>query len=118
MKKNLEKKGSILYSTKATNINDERVKYFENSVGSTHDKINSFTRYSSRQNIAKLIAQYKLIELSKDKLGDIIEAGVYFGSGLMGWASIATSLEHLIINVRFWALIRLKVRLEYQKLIS
>jgi hypothetical protein len=93
MKKNLEKKGSILYSTKATNINDERVKYFENSVGSTHDKINSFTRYSSRQNIAKLIAQYKLIELSKDKLGDIIEAGVYFGSGLMGWASIATSLE-------------------------
>jgi len=93
MIKNSEKKGSILYSHEKLNLDDERVKYFNNSVGTIHDKINSFPRFASRQNIAKLIAQYKLIELTKDKLGDIIEAGVYFGSGLMGWASIATSLE-------------------------
>lgn len=93
MKKNIEKQGSILYSEENLNLNEKRVKYFENSVGTTHDKINSFTRYSSRQNIAKLLAQYKLIEMTKDNLGSIIEAGVYFGSGLMGWANIIASLE-------------------------
>ena len=31
--------------------------------------------------------------MSKNKLGDIIEAGIYFGSGLMGWANIVASLE-------------------------
>ncbi len=93
MKKNTEKQGSILYSKDNLNLNEKRVKYFENSVGNTHDKINSFTRYISRQNIAKLIAQYKLIEMSQNKLGDIIEAGIYYGSGLMGWANIIASLE-------------------------
>ena len=93
MKKNTEKQGSILYSRDSLSLNEKRVKYFENSVGSTHDKINSFTRFISRQNVAKLIAQYKLIEMSKNKLGDIIEAGIYFGSGLMGWANIVASLE-------------------------
>ena len=93
MKKNTEKQGSILYSRDSLSLNEKRVKYFENSVGSTHDKINSFTRFISRQNVAKLIAQYKLIEMSKNKLGDIIEAGIYFGSGLMGWANILASLE-------------------------
>ena len=66
--------------------------YFESSVGSLHDKINSFTRFSSRQNIAKLIAQYKLIEMTKNNLGSIVEAGV-IGPGLMGWANILASLE-------------------------
>jgi len=93
MIKNSEKKGSILYSHEKLNLDDERVKYFNNSVGTIHDKINSFPRFASRQNIAKIIAQYKLVELTKDKLGDIVEAGVYFGSGLMVWASIAASLE-------------------------
>ena len=93
MKKNTEKQGSILYSKSNLNLNEKRVKYFENSVGSTHDKINSFTRFSSRQNIAKLLAQYKLIEITNNNLGNIIEAGVYFGSGLMGWANILASLE-------------------------
>ena len=93
MKKNIEKQGSILYSKKNLTLNDKRVGYFESSVGSLHDKINSFTRFSSRQNIAKLIAQYKLIEMTKNNLGSIVEAGVYFGSGLMGWANILASLE-------------------------
>lgn len=93
MKKNIEIQGSILYSKKNLTLNDKRVSYFESSVGSLHDKINSFTRFSSRQNIAKLIAQYKLIEMTNNNLGDVIEAGVYFGSGLMGWANILASLE-------------------------
>lgn len=91
--KQQEKRGSILYSNKNLSLNEKRIKYFENSVGNTHDKINSFTRFISRQNIAKLIAQYEMIKITNSKLGDIIEAGVYFGSGLMGWANILASIE-------------------------
>jgi|TARA_B100001964_G_C14227674_1_gene598451 hypothetical protein len=93
MKKNKEKQGSILLSKSQYNLNEKRKKYFENSKGSLIDKINSFTRYVSRQNIAKLIAQYELIKETKGVLGDIVEAGVYYGSGLMGWANICCSIE-------------------------
>ena len=47
----------------------------------------------SRQNIAKLIAQLEMVRLTSGILGDIVEAGVYYGSGLMGWANIVASLE-------------------------
>ena len=65
MKKNKEKQGSILSSKSQYNLNEKRKKYFENSKGSLIDKINSFTRYVPRQNIAKLIAQYELIKETK-----------------------------------------------------
>ena len=34
-----------------------------------------------------------MIEMTQNNLGDIVEAGVYYGSGLMGWANILASLE-------------------------
>ena len=43
--------------------------------------------------IAKLIAQLEMVRLTSGVLGDIVEAGVYYGSGLMGWANIIASLE-------------------------
>ncbi len=92
-RKNTEKQGSILYSKKNLSLNEKRAKYFDNAKGSTHDKINSFTRFISRQNIAKLVAQLKMIEMTQNNLGDVVEAGVYYGSGLMGWANILASLE-------------------------
>jgi len=93
MKKNLEKKGSILYSKKDLSIFDYREKYFAESKETPGGKLNSLTKFSSRQNIAKLIAQLKIFELTRNITGDIIEGGVYFGSGLFGWANIAVSLE-------------------------
>lgn len=93
MKKNIEKKGSILYSKKDLSIFDYREKYFAESKETPGEKLNSLTKFSSRQNIAKLIAQLKIFELTRNITGDIIEGGVYFGSGLFGWANIAVSLE-------------------------
>tara|TARA_Y100000591_G_scaffold316502_1_gene325170 strand:- start:1049 stop:1804 length:756 start_codon:yes stop_codon:yes gene_type:complete len=93
MKKNIEKKGSLLSSLSQRTLGKKRSDLFKNSKGSLEDKINSFTVYSSRQNVAKLIAQYELVKETKNVLGDIIEAGVYYGSGLMGWANILASIE-------------------------
>ena len=91
--KNKEKKGSILSSKNQYTLQELRADFFLNSKGNTIDKINSFTKYSSRQNIAKLIAQFELFNKTKHILGDIVEAGVYHGSGLFAWANIAVSLE-------------------------
>ena len=93
MKIHKEKQGSLLSSSQQFNINDLRVDYFDKSKEKSIDKINSLTKFTSRQNIAKLIAQYELFKLTKNVTGDIIEGGVYFGSGLFGWANIAVSLE-------------------------
>tara|TARA_B100001564_G_scaffold359075_2_gene379563 strand:+ start:474 stop:1226 length:753 start_codon:yes stop_codon:yes gene_type:complete len=91
--KNTEKKGSLLSSAKQNIYRDLRSKYFDSSTGNTLDKINSFTKYTGRQNIAKLLAQHELFNQTKGILGDIVEAGVNHGSGLFGWANIAVSLE-------------------------
>ena len=93
MKKRKEKKGSIFSSEKQYKIQDLRSDFFTQSKGEIIDKINSFTKYSSRQNIAKLIAQFQLLQETKNILGDIIEGGVYHGSGLMGWANLSASFE-------------------------
>lgn len=93
MKKNLEHKGSLLGSGSQRTLNQKRADLFQNSFGSIDDKLNSFTPYVSRQNIAKLIAQYEMIRLTSGILGDIVEAGVYYGSGLMGWANLIACLE-------------------------
>lgn len=92
-KKNIEKKGSILSSQKQFSLQDERAVFFEKSNGSTLDKINSYTKYCGRQNIAKLIAQFEILNLTKNILGDVVEGGVYHGSGLFGWANILASIE-------------------------
>lgn len=91
--KNIEKKGSILSSAKQYNVQELRAKFYENSKGKTLDKINSFTKYTGRQNVAKLLAQNELFNKTRGILGDIIEGGIYHGSGLFAWANIAVSLE-------------------------
>ena len=93
MKKNLEHKGSLLGSKSQRTLNQKRADLFINSISPIDDKLNSFTPYVSRQNIAKLIAQLEMVRLTSGILGDIVEAGVYYGSGLMGWANIVASLE-------------------------
>jgi hypothetical protein len=93
MKKHKEKQGSMLNSEKQFDLNKYRAEYFDNSFGDSISKINSLTRFMSRQDVAKLLAQRELLIKTKGTLGDIIEAGVYFGSGLMGWGLILTTLE-------------------------
>lgn len=91
--KNIEKKGSILSSAKQYGVQELRAKFYERSKGETLDKINSFTKYTGRQNVAKLLAQNELFNKTRGILGDIIEGGIYHGSGLFAWANIAVSLE-------------------------
>ena len=89
----IKSKKVLFYTQKDLNVFEQRENYFKNSKEKNIDKLNSLTKFSSRQNIAKLLAQYEIFNLTKGVTGDIIEGGVYFGSGLFGWANIAVSRE-------------------------
>lgn len=74
-------------------LEEERVEYFINSSGSTSDKLNSLSRYKSRQNFAKDICYYEFVKQTKNVPGNIVECGVYYGNSLMNYANYAVSLE-------------------------
>ena len=82
-----------LATTTQIEIEKKRVKYFESSVGSLSDKLNSLSRYKSRQNVAKDICYYELIKNTKGVLGSIVECGVYFGNSVMNYANYLASIE-------------------------
>jgi len=84
---------SYLSSDNQRTLEDARVDYFNNSIGSPTDKMASLQRFMSRQNCAKFIGQLELFRLTEDVLGGILECGVYFGGGFMTWALIAAALE-------------------------
>ena len=92
MKKNLERKGSLLGSKSQRTLNQKRADLFINSISPIDDKLNSFTPYVSRQNIAKLIAQLEMVRLTSGILGDIVEIGLLW-LWVNGLGNMVTSLE-------------------------
>jgi len=50
-----------------------------------YDAFNAFIMSSDTKTFAKLISKFKFIESTKDLPGDILELGVFKGSGLFGW---------------------------------
>ncbi|MCK9492380.1 MAG: TylF/MycF family methyltransferase [Sulfurimonas sp.] len=67
--------------------------YFNEAYGSTSDKLNSLSRFKSRQNYAKDLCYYEMFKMTKGVLGNIVECGVYFGDGIFNYANLCASLE-------------------------
>lgn len=85
--------GSPLSTSHQRSVEQERVHYFETGKGTPSDKLNSMTRFMSRQNMAKLVAYHEVFRMTRDVVGSILECGVYFGNGLMAYANLAAALE-------------------------
>ncbi len=62
-------------------IHDEQPQEF-------YDSFNSFIISSDLKLFSKLYSKFKLVELVKDIPGDIVELGVFKGSGLFAWLKI------------------------------
>jgi hypothetical protein len=84
---------SYLSSQTQRTLEERRSEYFERAVGTPTEKMVSLGRFMNRQNCAKLVAQNAMMTMTKGVLGDIVEAGVYFGGGLMNWALLSAALE-------------------------
>ncbi len=67
--------------------------YFHDSPGSATEKMENFTKYVPRQNLARFLARYEIFKLIHDVQGSIVECGVLFGGGLMGFANLSAMLE-------------------------
>lgn len=67
--------------------------YFNSSLGSSTEKLENFTKYVPRQNLARFLARYEIFKLIKNIQGSIVECGVMMGGGLMSFAKISTIME-------------------------
>ena len=67
--------------------------YFNNSPGSSTEKLENFGKYVPRQNLARFLARYEIFKRIQNIQGSIVECGVLFGGGLMSFANISTILE-------------------------
>jgi hypothetical protein len=67
--------------------------YFNDSPGSSTEKLENFAKYVPRQNLARFLARYEIFKLISDVQGSIVECGVLFGGGLMSFAKLSTILE-------------------------
>lgn len=67
--------------------------YFNSSYGSSTEKLENFSKYTPRQNLARFLARYEIFRLIKQIQGSVVECGVLFGGGLMSFAKLSTILE-------------------------
>lgn len=84
--KSTQSKNDLFY---AENISE----YFKNSPGTTLDKLRNFPKFIPRQDLAKFLAKNEIFQKLINVHGDIIECGVFFGSGLFSWAQFSAIYE-------------------------
>lgn len=70
-----------------------RAEYFESGLGTTIDKLRSVSRFIGRQEVAKLIGHAELLRITTGVAGSIADCGVYFGGGLMNYATTLSAME-------------------------
>lgn len=68
-------------------------KYFENSVGTTLDKLENFQKYVPRSSISRFLTKYEIFKKIIEVQGAVVECGVFYGGGLMSWAQLSAILE-------------------------
>ena len=83
----------IEYNTQEVDYSTKMVKYFEESFGTTQEKLQNFPKYISRQALTRFITKYELFKKVLDVHGSVVEGGVYHGSGLMTFAQVSSILE-------------------------
>lgn len=66
---------------------------FEEDTPTLLEKIDGFTKYASKQSIAKFLTKYEIFKKILHINGSIIECGVYNGAGLLAWAKLSSIFE-------------------------
>ncbi len=72
---------------------DQLEAYWNEGEGTPVTKLDSFTKYVSRQSITKVMARYELFKMQLEVNGSVVEVGVHRGTSLMAWAHFSAILE-------------------------
>lgn len=68
-------------------------RYFEESIGSTFEKLENFPKYVRRQALARFLYQSEVFRKVLDVHGSIVELGVLWGGGLLSFAKLSAIYE-------------------------
>lgn len=74
--------------------------YIAESAGAPYEKFEHFTKYTSRQTLARFLALYEIFKQALDVQGDVIECGVNLGGSLMTFAQLSAVLEPVNLQRR------------------
>lgn len=69
--------------------------YFAEGMGTNLDKLRAFTKYVPIAEINRFLAKSMLFQKTLNVQGSIVECGVFFGGGLMTWATLSSIFEPL-----------------------
>jgi len=65
----------------------------DNSPLTTVEMLMNFPMYAPRQNVTNFLIKYEIFKRVLSVHGSVIECGVSYGAGLMGWAQFSAILE-------------------------
>jgi len=68
-------------------------KYFNESIGTTVEKLNNFPKYIPRQILTTFLVKYEIFKKVLNIQGSIVECGVNLGGGLMTFAKLSAIFE-------------------------
>lgn len=79
-------------------INDQLYKrqmeqFYSDASGSNIDKLNNFSRFTSRQSLSLFLAKNEIFQHILPIHGNIVECGVFMGGGLFTWAQLSAIYE-------------------------
>jgi hypothetical protein len=67
--------------------------YWNESQGSPVEKLETFTKFTSRQALTKFIARNEIFKMQQEVNGSVVEVGVHRGASLMTWAHLSSIYE-------------------------
>jgi hypothetical protein len=93
-------KDNIYKTAEQLDVKRRLARLFEQGLGRTSDKLESFARFVTRQDFSLLLGRYDIFRQILPVKGSIVECGVYYGNGLITWAHLSAALEPTNYNRR------------------
>lgn len=75
------------------NYFNEVARHFDDTPGSSMDKLGAFPRFVPRQTLATLLTRHHIFKKVLKIHGHVVECGVFRGAGLFTWANLSSIYE-------------------------
>ncbi len=96
----MEHKDNVYSSKEQIEVKYRIADFFNKSTDTTVEKLGSFMKYVTRQDLSILLARFELFKQISEIKGSIVNCGVYFGGELMTWYQLSAALEPINYNRR------------------
>lgn len=84
---------SVTQTTNDLLYKQQMEQFYSNATGTNIDKLNNFSRFTSRQSLSLFLAKNEIFQHILPIHGHIVECGVFMGGGLFTWAQLSAIYE-------------------------